>query len=436
VIDDIEPDGIARFVARASGFGVTVLNSTSKTDGSTLVLPVHFEILPPADPLAKYDHRPVHVARDIKAGDIEFFIPGNGSDNPEPRRLLREMERYRPSLVSSTSDRHRKRIDRDATLVALRTAASAVLTVPILVLVWATKLPDHGSIAYRAAEFALATGILVVAEPIYSGSFRSVWYLHEADLGVLTTVSTLVTYIFSAVAFAFQVAGRPFADPFFETLALLITLVFLGRTLQAYTRKAAYIATTQVSTLQPAQATVVNESQGRDPLLETVDARLLHYDDIIRIESGQVVPTDGIIVTGTADLDEATMTGESLPVTRTTGSTAMAGTTVLQGTIDICVTRLTCNNSLSSMVQALSRAQNSTSKYQDFADRMASILLPIASGIAIASCVIWLLVSHYVRDRTWADSAVEGVRYLIAVMAVACPCALALAVSRVNRALC
>jgi Cu2+-exporting ATPase len=277
---------------------------------------------------------------------------------------------------------------------------------------------------------------LVVAEPIYSGSFRSVWYLHEADLGVLTTVSTLVTYIFSAVAFAFQVAGRPFADPFFETLALLITLVFLGRTLQAYTRKAAYIATTQVSTLQPAQATVVNESQGRDPLLETVDARLLHYDDIIRIESGQVVPTDGIIVTGTADLDEATMTGESLPVTRTTGSTAMAGTTVLQGTIDICVTRLTCNNSLSSMVQALSRAQNSTSKYQDFADRMASILLPIASGIAIASCVIWLLVSHYVRDRTWADSAVEGVRYLIAVMAVACPCALALAVSRVNRALC
>ena len=101
--------------------------------------------------------------------------------------------------------------------------------------------------------------MIFVAWPIYSGSFRSAYYLHRADLGVLTSFSTLTSYIFSIIAFGFKVAGRDIGEPFFETVGLLITLIFAGRTLQAGTRKFGLKAVDNLGKLQPQMARLILE---------------------------------------------------------------------------------------------------------------------------------------------------------------------------------
>ncbi|WWC57724.1 uncharacterized protein I303_100258 [Kwoniella dejecticola CBS 10117] len=431
-----EPDIIARFVARATGFGTRLAEDTLENADTTIILPVQFGKLPPHNVLDRYDISgvPTNLKRDkgeTHGGQVDFIFKVDRRASLRPRDLVDQLKTYGPELKLVSTNRHQARINRDLNLVSLRTLASAVLTVPILVLVWSISLPDHGSTVYRAVELGLSTCVMVIAEPIYTGSFRSAWYMHEADLGLLTAVSTLITYFFSLIAFVFQAAGSPFSDPLFETLGLLITLVYVGRTVQAFTRKMAYMATESVGRLQPTTARLVGENGVDCDKQDIIDTRLIHYDDILRVSAGEIMPTDGLIVSGTADLDESTITGESIPVTKQPGASVLAGTKVVQGSIDILVTRLIANNSLSSVVQALNKAQNSGSTYQDFADKMAAILLPVAGSVSVISFLVWTLVTRYVRHETWSDSVVNGIKYAIAVMAVACPCALTLAVSLV-----
>lgn len=159
--------------------------------------------------------------------------------------------------------------------------------------------------------------------------------------------------------------------------------------------------------------------------------RLRHYGDTIRICEGAVVPTDGLVIAGDAEADESSTTGESVPVLKSVGQVVTAGATLVHGQIDVCVSRLVHENSLSSIRAAVQASQNSDSRASDIADRFAGILLPIASAAAIVAWIVWMLVSRFVQHESWGVSVSVGVQYAIAVLAVSCPCALALAVSGV-----
>jgi len=216
--------------------------------------------MPPNSALAKYD------TTDIRENEVTFVFR-RGEDQSSPREIFASLAEFGPHLAPPGRSREESRINADVRALALRTLACALLTIPILVLVW-SPVPNKGSIGHRAVEFVLATGVFILAFPIYSGSFRTIWYLHQADLGVLTAVSTLTTYFFSIVAFAFQAAHHEIAEPFFETLGLLITLIYLGRTIQASTRKAALSAISSLAKLQPERAVLVTNGKEED-----IDAR-------------------------------------------------------------------------------------------------------------------------------------------------------------------
>jgi Cu2+-exporting ATPase len=224
---------------------------------------VKFERLPPTHVLHKYD------TTDIRDNEVSFLFR-NGEEQVSPREIMSGLAEYGPHLPPPGRSREESRINADVRALAIRTAMCALLTIPILVMVW-SPVPHKGALGYRAAEFVLATGVFALAFPIYSGSFRTIWYLHQADLGVLTAVSTLTTYIFSIIAFAFQAAGNEIAEPFFETLGLLITLIYLGRTIQASTRKAALSAISSLAKLQPERAVLVTDGKSED-----VDARYVN----------------------------------------------------------------------------------------------------------------------------------------------------------------
>jgi cation transport ATPase len=155
--------------------------------------------------------------------------------------------------------------------------------------------------------------------------------------------------------------------------------------------------------------------------------RLLHYDDIIRIKAGEIVPTDGVVVEGHGTFDESSLTGESVPVAKSPGSSLTAGTKLQDGQLDIAVTRLIPENSISTIVDAVS-SSSTGSEYQDLADTMAGSLLPVAGVCCLAAFLGWMFVERFRRDQSWGEAVISGVGYAIAIAAVSCPCALAIAV--------
>jgi len=199
---------------------------------------------------------------------IDIILRLEGSKSTQPRTVLETLAIYGVTLRPQSTDQNSARIHRDLRNIAFRTLASLILTVPILVLVWSPRTLVAPNVSH-GIQLALATLVILVAWPIYSGSFRSAYYLNRADLGVLTSFSTLASYIFSVIAFGFQVAGRDIGEPFFETVGLLITLIFAGRTLQAGTRKFGLKAVDNLGRLQPQTARLVLENE------KEIDVRLV-----------------------------------------------------------------------------------------------------------------------------------------------------------------
>lgn len=111
---------------------------------------------------------------------------------------------------------------------------------------------------------------------------------------------------------------------------------------------------------------------------------MLHYGDVLRIRADSTIPTDGIVVAGSSEVDESSLTGESLPAPKTVGSTVSAGSMNLNGSIDIQVTRLIHENSLAQVTSLVQQAQSSKSPVQDIADRFSAVILPVAAAVAVS----------------------------------------------------
>lgn len=418
--DVITPDVISGYVAHATGFNVKARNPDLSRDRNTYItLPLYFANNPPRSAFEGYD---VEDGQNSRIVEVRFPIHGKASKRP--RDVFNHFKAYGAQLASQSSEYSRNAATHDLIIVALRTAVCAVLTIPVLVLVWA-KLP-HRPVIYGAISVGLTTAIQVLAFPIFSHAVRSILYLHQADMNVLVSVSTLTAYTFSVFAYGFEVAGKPFSTPFFETSSLLITLILLGRTVSAITRRSTGSVLNELRRLQQDEVLlVVDDRSPPQPL----DSRLLYYDDVIRIPPGARVATDGIVISGESDVDESSITGESGTVYKPAGTRVIAGTLNCSGTLDVQVTQLVHENSLSRVLSLVKQAQLSRSRIQDLVDKLSAIILPVTAVSAAAAFVVWTLVVHLVRKESITLASVEALTYAIAVLAISCPCALVLVVS-------
>ena len=266
----VDLKAIQTFTARASGFKINILDGSNHFNKSkVLVLPLTLTSMPLQSVLDKYETTSVQGpykkwfdlsgrTSSEQGAQLDLVLHLDSYEPIQPRIVLEDLAIYGTTLRPQSTDQDSARIHRDLRNISFRTLASLILTIPILVLVWSPR-PLASPNVSQGVQLALATLIVLVAWPIYSGSFRSAYYLHRADLGVLTSFSTLTSYIFSVIAFGFQVAGRDIGEPFFETVGLLITLIFAGRTLQAGTRKFGLKAVDNLGKLQPQSAMLVDE---------------------------------------------------------------------------------------------------------------------------------------------------------------------------------
>lgn len=310
---------------------------------------------------------------------------------------------------------------------AYMTAFSALLTIPILILAWA-PLPRHETI-YGALSLALATIVqTVVAGPFYSSALRALLFTRVMEMDLLIVLSTSTAYIFSIIAFAYQIQGHPLSTgEFFQTSTLLVTLIMFGRLVSAFARYKA-VESISIRSLQLGTAQLV-DSDGRG--VRTIDARLLQYGDTFKVSPDSRVATDGIIVSGESEVDESNVTGEAVPVEKSRGSHVIAGSVNGSGMMTVRLTRLPDENTLSGIAAMVDAAKFSKPRIQELADRVAFYFVPVIVMFTMITFCTWVGVGTAIQHQPRGSAAVKAMTYAIAVLIVSCPCAIGLAVPMV-----
>lgn len=309
--------------------------------------------------------------------------------------------------------------------MGIRTLLSIALTIPVLVLAWA-PLPKH-PVIYGAISLALATIIQVlVAGPFYPSALKSLIFTRVMEVDLLIVLSTSTAYLFSVVSFGFLVKGSPLeTGEFFETSTLLVTLIMAGRFISASARQKA-VESISIRSLQPSMALLVDDAEEKE-----VDARIVQYGDILKIAPDSRVPTDGTVISGTSEVDESMMTGEVRLVAKTRGSTVIAGSVNVSGTLQIRVTRLPSDNSISAIAEMVDDAKMSKPKTQELVDVVAGYFIKVVLGLTGTTFVIWIAIGIKNGKDSTSEAAIQAITYAIAVLIVSCPCALGLAVPMV-----
>ncbi|KAI4867460.1 heavy metal translocatin [Hypoxylon rubiginosum] len=306
------------------------------------------------------------------------------------------------------------------------TLASALLTVPVLVLAWA-PLEEH-AVTYGSVSLALATIVQVfIAGPFYPKALKSLIFSRVVEMDLLIVLSTTAAYIFSVVSFGYLASGQPLSTgDFFETSTLLVTLIMVGRWISALARQKA-VESISIRALQAPTAIIISP----DGTEVEIDARLLQHGDVFKVVPHTQAPTDGMVLSGTTEVDESMLTGESRPVEKQPGSIIIAGSLNGSGTVTARLTKLPGENTISIIAGMVDDAKLSKPKIQDLADRVASYFVPVVISLTIAVFIIWIAVGIRVQGKSGSEAVTQAITYGITVLIVSCPCAIGLAVPMV-----
>jgi heavy metal translocating P-type ATPase len=280
---------------------------------------------------------------------------------------------------------------------------AAAFTIPVMIL---AMLVTNGW--SRPLQWLLVTPV----EFVFGLQFHKITIKRlrsfDATMDTLVSVGTLAAYAYSVWAFF---ADKPL---FFDTAGAIITFILLGRFFEA---RAKGRASQAISTLMELGAKEARVRRGDTEIMLPIAE--LHRGDLMVVRPGEKIPTDGAIVEGTSSLDESMLTGESLPVDKGIGDEVFGATINQQGNLLVEATRVGTETTLAQIVHLVEEAQATKAPVQKLADRVAGIFVPIVIGIAVLTSAVWYLVS----GGDLARALTTGV----AVLVVACPCALGLA---------
>lgn len=241
----------------------------------------------------------------------------------------------------------------------------------------------------------------------------------NADMNTLVAIGTGAAFTYSVAATfapALFSAGGTRPDVYYETVIILIALILLGNAMEARATRSTTRALRQLATLQPSSARVRRD--GVDIDMPIADVR---SGDVVIVRPGERIPLDGIIRRGAGAVDESMLTGESLPVEKQPGARVIGATINTSGSLEIEATSLGTSSVLSRIVQLMKDAQGSQAPIQRLADRISSVFVPTVVSIAIAAFALWMIVPD---DPSLASALTAAVAVLI----IACPCAMGLAV--------
>ncbi|HNP72453.1 MAG TPA: heavy metal translocating P-type ATPase [Kouleothrix sp.] len=333
-------------------------------------------------------------------------------------------------------------------LFVLSMARDFGLIAPWLTPFWAAneQAMGHGAtmtMHYPARADILNWLFLALATPV---QFYSGWdyYVHAwkalrartANMDTLIALGSSAAYVYSVALLAFGLAGHVY----FETAALIITLILVGKYLEARAKSQTGAAIKALIGLQPKMARVLRpkvksqEPSAENPEQATAGSQLsapgsfeeidipiaeVRKGDLVLVRPGERVPVDGVIVAGGSSLDESMVTGESMPVEKGVGAQVIGATVNTTGSFQFRATRVGKDTALAQIIRLVQQAQGSRAPVQRLVDQVAAVFVPAVIGIALATFLIW----YFAGGVGFTQSLI----FAVAVLVIACPCALGLA---------
>ena len=302
-----------------------------------------------------------------------------------------------------------------------RLGVGLIFTLPLFALAMARDFDLIPHAIGHAAWFdwllmGLATPVqFYVGWQYYVGAFKAL-RSGSANMDVLIAMGSSAAFFYSLAVLLFGLPGHVY----FETAALIVTLIVLGKFLEARAKGRTSDALRKLMGLQARTARVVRDGQERDVPVEEVAA-----GDLVRVRPGEKIPVDGVIVEGRSTVDESMITGEAMPVSKQSGEAVIGATINRQGAFTFEATKVGRDTLLSQIIRMVEEAQGSRAPIQRLADQVSAIFVPIVIGIAALTFAAWFLFGGAAAAEVTPFT--RALINAVAVLVIACPCAMGLA---------
>ncbi|MBI3592177.1 MAG: copper-translocating P-type ATPase, partial [Nitrospirae bacterium] len=330
------------------------------------------------------------------------------------RKVIKEAGYSAEQLTEEFVDRERERREKEYEELKKQLVISSMLTAPVIIgsMLHIPVISDWYILFLLATPVQFWTGMR-----FHKAAFSALRH-GATNMNTLISVGTNSAYIYSAAAtfmpqFFFKGGVTPHV--YFDTSATIITLILLGRLLEAKAKGKTSEAIRKLMGLQAKTATVV-----RDAVEKEIPVEEVTIGDIVLVRPGERIPVDGEVVGGYSTVDESMLTGESLPVEKSEGDKVFSGTINKAGSFKLKALKIGRETALAQIIRLVEEAQGSKAPIQRLADRTASVFVPVVIGIAVVTFVVWFVFGP-------KPSFVLALMNFIAVLIIACPCSLGLA---------
>ncbi len=305
----------------------------------------------------------------------------------------------------------------------LRLILSAIFAIPLFYLamgpmigLWVPGLfsPDGNPLAYALVQLCLTLPCMIIGFSFYQKGIPALFRGHP-DMNSLVALGTLAGFFASiwSLVRIFQGDLHAVHGLYFESVGVILTLVTLGKTMEARSKKKTFAAIRALTALAPQTAFV--EADGE--ILE-IPIEDLHGGQVAVVRPGGRIPADGVVISGSAAVDESMLTGESVPAEKNPGDSVWAATVNTNGELRLTVTKTGGETVLSGVIRMVEDAQGSKAPVARLADKISGIFVPVVLVIALISSILWAIAG---KDPSFV------LNIFVSVLVIACPCALGLA---------
>ena len=343
---------------------------------------------------------------------------------------LKKDKTQKEAQTGSTSEYEDMLKDRETPVMVRRLVASVVLLIPLMYIsmghmMWNWPLPSFmngNHIAMGLTQLLLTTMIMVINQKFFISGFKSL--AHGApNMDTLVALGSAASYVYSVYALYAMTDAQLKGDAdavmsymhefYFESAAMILTLITVGKMLESISKGRTTDALKGLMKLAP--KTAIIKKDGAEVM---VPVEQVHKGDLFIVHPGESIPVDGIIVEGTTAVNEAALTGESLPVDKTEGDKVSAATVNQLGFIVCEATRVGEDTTLSQIIKMVSDAAATKAPIAKAADKVSGVFVPVVIGIAVVTFIVWMLTGHALG---------YSLARAISVLVISCPCALGLA---------
>nr|WP_245156569.1 heavy metal translocating P-type ATPase [Clostridium aminobutyricum] len=354
--------------------------------------------------VAHYDPQKVTLA------DIKNAITKAGYEAFEPKKI-------------AAVDEDKVRKEKEIKTLWTKFVISAACCIPLLYLAMGAMLgfpmpaflePMHYTFNFAITQIVLLLPILIAGNKFYSVGFKAI-LSRSPNMDSLIAMGTTAAVSYSLYStYRISIGDMAYMeDLYFETAGVIITLILLGKSLEAVSKGKTSEAIKKLMGLAPKTALVIQDGKEVVLPIEEVQA-----DDIILVKPGEKIPVDGIVIQGHTSIDESMLTGESIPIEKKGGDPVFAASLNINGSIQFKATKVGSDTALAQIIKLVEEAQGSKAPIAKMADIVSGYFVPIVFAIAAVTSVAWLISGQ---------TPVFALTIFISVLVIACPCALGLA---------